>query len=77
MLLKIENSGEQDQECSQEWLVNTDPGIHPTAQNATAQIWLVFHEIYKNKATSIKVLFVSRKRVHSNLHGMFMDVYLN
>ena len=25
MLLNTENSGEQDQECPQEWLVNTDP----------------------------------------------------
>ena len=27
MLLTIEKSGEQDKECSQEWLVNTDPGF--------------------------------------------------
>ena len=26
MLLNIEESGEQDQECSEEWLVNTGPG---------------------------------------------------
>ena len=27
MLLNIEKSGEQDQECSQEWLVNTEPQL--------------------------------------------------
>ena len=26
MLLNIERSGEQDLECSEEWLVKTDPG---------------------------------------------------
>ena len=26
MLLNIDKTGEQDLECSQEWLVNTDPG---------------------------------------------------
>ena len=26
MFLNIETLGKQDQECSQEWLVNTDPG---------------------------------------------------
>ena len=27
MLLNIENSGERDEEHSDEWLVNTDPGL--------------------------------------------------
>ena len=27
MFLNIEKSGEQEEECSQEWLVNCEPGL--------------------------------------------------
>ena len=32
MLLDVEISGEQDKECSQEWLTNPDPGTGETQE---------------------------------------------
>ena len=51
MLLNIEKSGEQDQECSQEWLVNMDPGsvltLYQTSIFRLVQIESICRRQYK------------------------------
>ena len=52
MLLNIETFREQDKECSQEWLVNTDPGYQ-----------LSFRNVFKNSYQGLYQMGIIVERI--------------